>query len=452
MTIKKLFIRNIFNPLLWVIIRGSKRYSYFKKYKKKQWNSLDKNINEQKQKLFEMIKYCHNNVPYYQRIIKKNKIEYDKETIFEDIKKFPILTKDILQKEFNNLQSTKKQKGIYKNTSGGSTGEPAIFLLDQHYSDTSNAFKLIAQEWAHFQEGDCMVKLWGSERDILQGTKGIKGFIYPKLTNIYLLNSFKMGEKDMANFVKIINKKKPKMILAYVQSIYELAKFIQENKLKIHSPKSIMTSAGTLYPEFKNLIENVFKCQVYNGYGSREVGSIAYSCEKNEGLHLNIFDKHIEILNKKLKPVKSGEMGKIYITTLNNFSMPLIRYDIGDIAVPSKNKRCSCGRGLPLIESVKGRDVGIIKKKDGTLIDGEYFTHLFYMKSWIKEFQVVQKDYDTMHLNIVKRKEKNLKEIKEIEKNIKLVLGKNCFIKWNFTKKIEPTKSGKYLFVLTEVE
>ena len=178
-----------------------------------------------------------------------------------------------------------------------------------------------------------------------------------------------MSEGDMKNYVKIINKEKPKIIEAYVQSIYEFARFIRNNDLEVFSPRGIITSAGTLYPEMKELIEEVFHTKVYNRYGSREVGDMACSCEKDEGLHLNIFNQYVEILNDKLELCKPGEIGKVYVTTLNNYSMPLIRYDIGDMAIPAKNEQCSCGRGLPLIEKVVGRTGSMIKTKKGVFIN-----------------------------------------------------------------------------------
>jgi phenylacetate-CoA ligase len=201
----------------------------------------------------------------------------------------------------------------------------------------------------------------------------------------------------------------------------------------------------------EKLIREVFKCAVLNRYGSREVGDVACSCEKNKGLHLNIFNNYVEILNKDLKPCKNGEFGRVYVTTLSNFSMPLIRYDIGDIAVPVEKNKCSCGRGMPLISSVKGRDVNLFKKRDGTLIDGEYFTHLFYFKNWVNKFQVVQKDYDLIEIKVIINGGRNLKEISEMEEDIRKVMGGNCKINWQFVNKIEPNKSGKYLYTISEV-
>jgi len=231
-------------------------------------------------------------------------------------------------------------------------------------------------EWTGWKPGDTLINLWGSERDILEGKKGLKSIVKENLMNTYLLNSFNMSEDNMRKYVKFINKKKPKVINTYVQSIYEFARFIKNNNLKVFSPKGIITSAGTLYPKMKELIESVFKTKVYNRYGSRESNAIACSCEKDEGLHLNVLHNYIEILNNKFEPCKAGEVGNVYVTTLSNYVMPLIRYNIGDLAVPAENEQCSCGRGLPLIKKVVGRSSSMIRTEKG-IFDGTALTTCF---------------------------------------------------------------------------
>ena len=249
------------------------------------------------------------------------------------------------------------------------------------------------------------------------------------LQNIKILNSFNMSEEKMSDYVGQINKYKPSLIEAYVQSIYELAKFIKKHNLKVYSPNGIITSAGTLYPEMRNLIEEVFKTKVFNRYGSREASALACSCRENNELHKNIFTKYTEILDKNLKPCKPGQIGDVYVTTLNNYSMPLISYKIGDMAIPS-DKKCSCGRGMPLIEKVIGRSMEVFKTKEGKIIPGEFFIHFIgvvYNKDAISKFQVIQKDYDQIRIKAII---KNSKEFKKIKSKI------NASIKKSFAPKL----------------
>jgi len=252
-----------------------------------------------------------------------------------------------------------------------------------------------------------------------------------------------MGDKEIRAYIDIINKIKPKMILAYSQSIYELARYVESNRLQVYSPHSILSSATPLSSNNRNTIERVFNCQVYNRYGSREVGSIASECYKHEGLHVSILTHYIEILNDKLEMCKEGEKGEIYVTLLTNYTMPLIRYKIQDMAIFT-NKPCSCGRGLPLIIDVMGRTSEYFLKRDGTKVDGYFFDFPIWDKNWLLRYQIIQKGYNLLVYNLKVQYEPPRGELEEIDNKIKKVMGNDCKIIFNFVDNIVPSVSGKY--------
>lgn len=438
---------NLRKPIIYLLLylSGSKIPQNLKEIKRIEKFSEEEIKRYQEEKLKNLLLYAYNNVPYYKKVLKKARVIQNGEVLLENFHKIPILTKDIIREEKKNLFSKEKRKKTYENTSGGSTGEPVRFLQDGHYSDWNIANKIYYKTFTSQDIGERELRLWGSERDLLEGKESFKIRLRNWLYNRKEFNSFKMSKEDMERFVEEWNRFKPEWVEAYVQSIHEFAKFVKENKKNVYKPKGILTSAGTLYPEIKKEIEDIFKTKVFNRYGSREVGDVACSCEKNEGLHVSIYNQYLEIVKKK----EDDDFGKIIVTNLNNYSMPLIRYDIGDIAVPSKKEKCSCGRGMPLIGEVKGRDVNLFKTKKGELIDGEFFTHEFYLKSWVKKFQVVQKDYELIEISVVGVK--NIKEMDIIERDIKKVMGDDCKITWKFVKEIKSLKNGKYLYVISEV-
>jgi len=120
---------------------------------------------------------------------------------------------------------------------------------DKEYLDWANATKRLFNEWAGRRIGDPMIKLWGSLRDILEGGQGFKGYLRQQISGVTILNSYRMNEREMYEYVKRINNIKPRLLLAFPNSIDELARFIQKHHLSIYSPPAIMTSGGLLYPE-----------------------------------------------------------------------------------------------------------------------------------------------------------------------------------------------------------
>lgn len=404
------------------------------------------------QYLIRMLNHCQLSVPYYAEIISRMGDGYknDPETY---LTRFPILTKEIIRKNSDRLNSTdlSRRNWIY-NSSGGSTGEPIRLIQDRQYMDHQMAIQWLSFNWAGRKLGEPAYFLWGSERDILKGTIGLRKKILNKLTNDRFLNAFLMTPEKMRQYLAQLNRMPPKLIVAYVQSIYELAQFAEKEKIFVAPQTAIMTSAGTLFSFMREKIETVFQCKVFNRYGSREVGDIACECETHAGLHVFPWGNYIEIVDEQGRLVPNGIEGNILVTNLSNFAMPLIRYSIGDRGVLSQSDCCKCGRQGQIIEKITGRNVDVFRKIDGTLVDGEYFTHLLYFKDWVRKFQVVQKDYSHVVFRIVKTDVDYAPEdLADIQEKTKIVMGEDCIVSIEFLDDIPPSESGKYRYTISEV-
>ena len=446
--------RNIIFPFYWKYIKHSNVLSCYQELREHQWNTLEENQEIQRKKLYKLIKYANQNIPYYKRIIKEYNIQFAEDTIFDDIKRFPILTKEIIRNNFDELYKF-RDNTYYRNTSGGSSGEPVIFYQDSNYFAGNTATKILFDEWAGKEIGEPMVKLWGSLRDILKDGRGFKGYLRQQLSGVTILSSSRMTEKDMYKYVRRINMIKPYLIFGYTNSIDEFACFIRKHHLSIYSPKAIMTSAGVLYPEVRARIEKVFLAPVFNRYGSREVGDIACNCEKSTGLHLIPDIHYVEIVDDEGREVEVGKPGNIIITLLTNYTMPLIRYKIGDRGILS-NKECKCGHGLPLLEKVVGRITGNFKNKLGNYISGGLFFSLFYFIENIKQFQIIQEEIDYISINLVLIERTKLKDMdkdfKGINRIIRKAMGNDTKIKYNIVDKIKLSPSGKYMYSFSRVK
>ena len=446
--------RHVFFPLYWKYIRRSNVLKHYQELRTHQWNTFEANKKIQQKKLYKLIKYASQNIPYYKQLIKDHHIQFSEDTIFDDIKKFPILTKDVIRNNFDKLYKF-RDNTYYRNTSGGSTGEPVVFYQDRNYFAWNIATKIFFDEWAGRNLGDPMVKLWGSLRDILKGGQGFEGYLRQQLSGVTTLSSYRMSEKNIYKYVQIINNIRPCLILAYTSSIDELARSIQEHHLSIYSPQAIMTSAGVLYPEVRARIERVFQAPVFNRYGSREVGDIACNCEKNQELHIIPTIHYIEILDNQDREVKLGETGEIVVTLLTNYTMPLIRYKIEDRGIFS-GMECSCERGFPLLKKVEGRIRSMFRNKQGNVIDGGVFIRLFFFRDYIQQYQVIQESLEHITINLVlknKRQKKVAeKDFMEINKVIKKIMGSEIIIKYNLVDVIDSSFSGKYRYIYSKIE
>jgi len=445
--------KNVVIPLYWKYINHSKVLTYLEKLKDYQWQSWEENQAMQRKKLFALLQYAGRHIPYYRQLIKTHCLTFSETTVFEDVKRFPILTKEIIRNNFDDLYHF-RDRTYYRNTSGGSTGKPVAFYQDREYQDWANATKRLFNEWAGRRIGDPMVKLWSSLPDILRYGRLFKEYLRQQVSGITILGSSRMTEKGMYKYVQKINKIKPRLILAYTNSIEELTRFIQEHHLSVYSPPAIMTSAGVLYPEVKAKIEEVFHTTVFNRYGSREVSDMACSCEKDEGLHIIPAIHYLEIVDDAGRQVNYGKSGNIIVTSLTNYTMPLIRYKIGDLGILS-DKACSCGRGFPLLEKIEGRIDSSFRNKQGDFIN-EGFIRLFYFRENVKQFQVIQESLEEITVNLVLKDNKQLKvidkDLMEITTGIEKIMGSETIIKYNLVEMISPSPSGKFMYVFSKVK
>lgn len=404
--------------------------------------------------LARLLRHCRQFVPYYADQWRDlGDFRREDADPGDYLCRLPILTKTTLRSNFKALQSADlDQRKWFYNTSGGSTGEPIRLIQDSEYEDRSKAISLLCQALVGADLGQPLVRLWGSERDLEGRTESAKARFFNWLTNTTWLNAFDLSPQRMRQFIDTLNQRQPALILAYAQAAYELARFAERENLHLTPPRAVLTSAGTLYPFMRETIAHVFRCPVYNLYGSREVSAIGCEIPGLRGLWVPPWSNFVEILDEEGNPVCPGEAGNIVVTCLTNFAMPLVRYWIGDrgALLPTNS---AGGEPMPqVLKFVSGRNVDMFRTRDQKLVDGEYFTHLLYFRPWVWKFQVVQKAQEHVVFKIVKVNGGPTKvELEEIAARSRLVMGPACRVDFEFPGDLPPHPAGKYRYTISEV-
>jgi phenylacetate-CoA ligase len=416
---------------------------YLEKWKI-QFLDREKIIEYQNKKLRILLSYAIK-TPFYREYLNNSGVSLENFTI-EDLKKFPVLTKETIRKEKNNLLTGPAYK-MFPNSSGGSTGEPLNFYQDKNHKKHSYASFLLIHRMGGWYPGAKIARLWGAPQD----RPKLKDKIAYFLQNTRFYDSFNMSEENMIKYHYDMEKFHPDVIVSYASSIYLLAKFLEKKNIKPNYPKiSIITSAETLYPHMRETIERVFGVKVFDQYGSREVSTIACECEFHSGLHIFMDNVIVECVD----PITGEEVwdkpGELLITDLNNYGMPFIRYKIGDMGILSKEK-CKCGRNTLLLKRVIGRTSDNFILKNGRIVHGEYFTHLFYGIDGVKEFQFVQESIDEFKLYLVKDENFNESIIDLIQKSIKEIIGNDSKLNIYFVESVPKTPTGKYRFTISKI-
>jgi phenylacetate-CoA ligase len=153
----------------------------------------------------------------------------------------------------------------------------------------------------------------------------------------------------------------------YSSSLVLLAKEVHRIGLKSIKPRVMFGNAEVISVESRRFIEEVFGAPYCDQFGCAEIDRSAWECLERHGYHMDIDSVITEFLDPAGEPVSTGERGDITYTSLFNFTMPLIRYSVGDVGVPSDDV-CSCGVKLPLMEVVEGRRDSFLTLPDNRLV------------------------------------------------------------------------------------
>jgi phenylacetate-CoA ligase len=398
-----------------------------------------------------MISFAYEHVPYYHKLFKEMDLSPNCIKTIDDLEKLPILTKDIIKANPDLfMPSNISSMNYYNWTTGGSTGTPLKYRLLKSDRFLSAALTYRGWGYAGYELGAKMVFLAGTSLDIGSNPFLIKK-IHETARNIKKLSAFDMNSAEMKYYVDVINSFKPKMIRGYASSIDFFAKYIEENELQVKSPSAISTTSEKLQPLMRKRISNVFSCDVFDAYGLNDGGVSAYECKEHNGLHIDTERSIMEITSHDGEQIHSGE-GKILATTLGNYSMPLIRYETGDLG-NIIDDICSCGRGSLLLKEITGRDKELLLTPEGKYLHGAAFYNNmiaeFKDANNIMECQIIQKEKDSIIFKLVCNDAFDENQLDYIRK---VVMKKNGWnVEFMFVDKIERTKAGKYKFIVNEV-
>lgn len=441
----------IFQIASFIATRG-KYQRFLRELMQTQWWAREKILELQWFKFKQLLEHAYNHVPYYRMLFDKIGLTPRDIQNYADLTLIPPLTKEAINRNRHLLKATNyKDRELIKDHTGGSTGEPLLFFRDRRFVGVNYAHQIRNLTWCGWKEGDPLAYLWGSPIELASHQRVLKR-VRSWLHNEIWLDAFRLTEQNMKKFAVKLYQFKPMVLSGYATALRTFALWLQEVGFSLHIP-AVVSTAELLDINTRKLLETVFSCEVFDRFGCREVGNSAHECEAHKGLHINAEHVLVEIVDEQGKHVPVGEPGEILYTNLDNFAFPLIRYRVGDVGVLSE-RVCECGRGLPIMEVIKGRISDNIRTAKGTVIHGEFFSHLFYGEEGIKAFQIYQRDFSAIEIRlVVDSKQVITDEWKsKITQRICNFVGEMLNISFVVVPEIPRSLSGKHRFIISEIK
>lgn len=434
---------------------NAKRFNILSDIRKLSYANNDEIVNYQVTKLNEILNYAEKYVPFYANsFLGLTRDDVGRIAVRElsELHNIEVLTKNKIKLAKNNIVSIEKRPGCKWNASGGSTGEPLKVLQDAAYREHAQASFLLALAWRDVDPFDSVAKLWGAERDTYKGKKPLLNKIKDFVQNRLVLNSFVLNEATMDEYLRLFSNFSPEILVGYGNALEQLALHNENKFSSLYKFNKVHTGAGVLTDHMRANIERSFCCEIFDHYGTREVASIASECSAHDGLHVMVPHNIVEVVDRSGQPVKPGETGEVLVTTLNNYSMPLIRYRIGDLAMQSDFNLCTCGVNFPKIKKIIGRTNGVFRLQNGSMVSGEYFTHLMRLFPFVRRYQIIQQNLSEIDV-LIESNTSNLleKNRNELIQKIKLVMGNDCHVKIITCDHIPNGPNGKFQNTISKI-
>lgn len=395
--------------------------------------------------LKNLISYAIKEIPYYTELFSKLKLtEKDIQTV-EDLVKLPILTKEIIKNKPELFMPKNRSKKIVKGSTGGSTGVPLKYVMSDKDYSMGVALLYRGFGFAGYEPGDKVCIIAGSS--LVSTRQPLKSQITDWILNFKHYSSYGMSDNDLQNFIKNLQKEKPKFLRGYASSVFILAKYIEENAINLDFQlKGVFTTSEKLFDNQRLLIEKVFKVQVYDNYGLNDGGISAYQCKEKKGMHIDYERAILEVTDDVGKNQLINKSGKILATSLFNYETPFIRYDTGDLGEISE-ELCSCGCARPMLTEIQGRVTDFLDFS-GVLIGSPVLTVLMG-KINCESYQIVQVSSNEVKFIIEKSKDFTQKDEEFIVSSMTAhVPDLKIIFDYGGVKSFIKTKNNKHKFII----
>ncbi len=401
-------------------------------------------------KLRILVEYAYTHTPFYRERLTRTGYRPGDCFTLADYAGLPALTKQDIQEHLDALRTREMPRDkLIANLTGGSTGSPLKFYHDPLRLESRKAATWRHNQWAGYRIGDKAGVLWGMPRDI-NAKPSLKATIRKRLLDRTLvLDTSSITEEKMREFHAQLQRFRPRVILAYANSLYLFARFLDQAGLTPPPLVGIITSAEILFPEYRQTIERVFEAPVFDRYGCREVSIIASECAEHQGMHINAENILLEI-ERPAGNQQPDAPGEIIITDLENRGLPFLRYRVEDMGRLLEGP-CACGRGLPRLELAAGRTTEFLVSPSGKLVSGAALTVLLVAQTpGVRQAQLVQERQDELQIRVVRDDNIGFDE-QIMRRKVFEFFGEQMKISFEYPDAIPRTASGKYRFSISRV-
>ena len=405
--------------------------------------------------LDRLLRHAATEVPFYADRLRQAGVQAGKTPVPMVWSKIPILTRSDIQTAGKSLhaKSFPESHGTARERStSGSTSRPVRFMSTDFTDFQWRCANMRDRMWHGVDLGGTLVLITGGA-----GQMAGQPFVEVGSWSLSASSLRKPGRQFKLNptltvdqQVSLIGEINPTYIQTRPSQLNLLLRGCEKSGERFSRLRAVFCVSEIVTAPLREACLATLGVPIHECYSCAEAGYLALQCPEDGKLHVQSEMVRVEILNADDEPCEPGETGRVILTSLHNYAMPLIRYEIGDEA--EAGLPCACGRGLPVIARVIGRTQDYVKLRSGQSIRANLYHGQIAKIAAIVEFQIAQRALGRLEIRLVARRPLDEDETTRL-KTLLSRQGNDLFeVDVTYCQAIERAASGKLRTFVCEVE
>lgn len=386
----------------------------------------------QAERLQNLLAHACATTPYYR--------QFSGATALSD---FPVLQKRTIREHYDDfLSSCYRRESLVQRKTSGSYGSPLKFYITPDKAARHQAEVIYHALWAGYRIG---------ARNAQTRTRQVKSCLRLWMQNQLIIDPTHLTGEWLSSQRDLLRSQRIDLLVGFPSAFAAIAGYCKAagDAPSDFSLGAVIAIAEPLRNEARNVIETTFGCPVYSRYTTEEFGVLAQECPDAKQHHLNQATFVFELLDlDDDTPVSPGQPGRVVVTDLWSQAMPLIRYDLGDVAV--MQERCACGWDRPVFTDIEGRLVEVIYDTAGNRLSPFAINSRIQDLDSVIQFQFVQ--HAPARYSIRLHAMPSFAQEEALTKRLLDVLGGDADLTVVYVDEIPPLRSGKRPFIINEME
>lgn len=398
--------------------------------------------------LVAAVRHAATHVPYHRDRFAELGMRPEDFSSIADLERLPFMDKSAVQERGLDLVSDAvRRRRLQSSSSGGTTGSSTTYYIDpQGNAATYATFHSLQWRWAGVAPGDPWVMINGRKVVPIAQTDA-PFWRLNRADNEHFLSCFHIRPDTIPTYLDHLRDIQPVLLHLYPSTADVLARYVLDHDLVgLVSPRAIITTSETLFPDVRHRVETAFCTRVFNHYTGDYSAQIC-QCEQGT-MHVAPLYGHVEF-----HPIPNADIPglcEMVVTTMANRGTMLLRYRIGDTAVPS-HAPCACGRPFPSVEQLHGRTGDVVRSASGAVINASNLTDVFKSTPNIRRCQFVQERPAELLARMEVRPGFGPNDEADFRDEVLARTGADMDLRIEIVDEIELTSSGKFRFVISEL-